>query len=300
MDSACTDFRARVEILTQGTPARPHASPAGSFHHSSSEADSVETKELDNPRLIGPVYLGLYGDIRYDLDIMPLPDPGIRGGAYPYGGTSLGDFQFSCLESMNCRLLSGRYVDFDALADWFNEVLETPILDAAGKPITSGEVFRSICYDLLNVSLDEDTRLIATQDKNDDGAIDEGDLQFVKNADGDYEASFTFYQQDFFEGFKLWGFLDSPAGLSYRFESCNTANDLGYNPNVYNINFDAGAPWIDVLNRPGDYMLDGGDWVSSVGYEWTDPEDEPVLVLDFEVGADDVEAARAAAEGGNP
>jgi hypothetical protein len=50
----------------------------------------------------------------------------------------------------------------------------------------------------------------------------------------------------------------------------------------YNVEFDSGVAYRDVLNQPSKY-LSIGDWVASEGYQWDDPYEQPELFIDFEV-----------------
>ncbi|MCB9682440.1 MAG: hypothetical protein H6733_13330 [Alphaproteobacteria bacterium] len=256
-------------------------------------------KEVTDVRVLGPVYVGLYSGLDYSTEVYPHPSRGpafqldqqLEGDAYPYGGTTVGDIRFACLEYLSCKVVSGRFVDFDDMVDWFNNVLEDPIKDAAGNTVTNGDYIRQTCYDLLEVTSDQELRLTPTKDVDDSGAIDAGDLDFVENADGDFEASFRIWQADFYQGFTAWAWLDTlnPGAERTFYTTCNP--DEGYTETTYASNFDGGLQYTDLLNRPYLYMVDG-DYVAGRGFEWNDPYDVAELVLDFQVGADDVEALR--------
>lgn len=260
------------------------------------------SEEVTDPALIGPVYLGLYASVEpaNQIEQYPHPEVGpqfiedVPGDAYPYGGTTVGDLRFGCMEFFSCKLTSGRHVDFDGLVSWFNETLEIPISDASGAPVENGEYLRQVCYDLLNVTSDSELRITAFEDRNEDGTIDELDLDFIENADGDFEADFTIWQQEHFydqnqedcepgvdcTGMALWGFMDSPSTLSYTMSTCKS--DEGREEANYDNSFESGRAYRDVLNQPAKYITEG-DWTSTEEYVWSNWMEKPRLVLDFEV-----------------
>lgn len=264
-------------------------------------ADGSQTTLTDS-KFIGPVYLGLYPSVvpaggieRYTHpERGPQFKEGIVGDTYPYGGTSIGDFRFSCFEELTCDLVSGRYVDFDDIIDWFS-LVGVPVTDEAGALVTNGDYMRQTCFDLLDVNTDAEVRLTAT-DRNEDNKIDAKDLDFVEQPDGSFVAEFTIYQQEFAwdvnqedcepgedcKGFTLWGYMDAPnAGLAYS--TCNGGQGANAVPiNDYDAEFIGGAPFNDVLNQPSQYILPG-DWVSNEGYQWDNIYDQPELNIDFEV-----------------
>lgn len=241
-----------------------------------------------DPRLIGPVYLGLYPSVKQGIlpythpEIGPVYQAGIPGDAYPYGGTSVGDIRFPCIEFLKCKVVSGRYVDFDQMVTWFNETLEMPIVDSRGSAVTSGDYVAQACYDQLRYVAEEEIRLTATQDRNEDGFLDEGDLDFVEQNDGTWRAEFTIYQQEYFEnvetgtGFTLWGWMDAPSERNNQFTTCSPTG--GYQETEYNLDFDAGRPARDLLNFPSIY-IGGGDYVAQEGFVYSSPEDEASITL---------------------
>lgn len=252
------------------------------------------SEEVTDVALIGPVYLGFYPSVREGLLSYPHPEMGpvyqsdVQGDTYPYGGTSVGDFRFACVEFLACKVASGRHVDFDSLVTWFNERVGEQITDSEGRPVTNGDYLRQECYDLLNYTSDAEIRLTAYEDRNDDGAIDEKDLDFVENADGDFEAEFTVFQQEYFQdeesgqGFSLWGWMDAPSADSYTFSTCDPSS--GQSEREYTSQFEAGRPYPDLLNFPDNYMA-SGDWVASMEgtHVYESPTDTPTIVIDFQV-----------------
>ncbi len=264
--------------------------------------DAGQAVDKTDVRLIGPVYLGLYASVQDGLEAYPYPEvgpqfeDGVPGDTYPYGGTTVGDLRYACVEFLRCKFVSGRYKDFDALVDWFSETLQDPILDQFGNEIPNGEFLRQTCFDLLEYTNDAELRMTAYEDRNGDGVIDEGDLDFVQREDGKFEAEFTIWQQEWFDnrdvvedaggaeeeihGFTLWGFMDTPADLTYEFSTCDPEN--GYLETTYNNYFFGGRPYQDILNQPGFY-IGQGDWVASEGFVYENWYDRPELNLDFQV-----------------
>lgn len=248
--------------------------------------------EVTDVRLIGPVYLGLFPAVVEGTETYPAPfrgpvfQSGVPGNTYPYGGTSVGDMRFPCMESLKCKLVSGRYVDFDGMVDWFSNYIGSPIVDANGAPVTTGSYLEQTCLEVLDYVTPEEIRLTAN-DENEDGAIDVKDLEFVQQDDGSFVADFTFFQQEWFaseegdRGFTLWGWMDAPSGTSFSYSTCN--GQSGFQLVEYNRQFFGGTPYPDLLNLPTQYISDG-DWVSSQPYVYTSPDDEPTLVIDFPVG----------------
>jgi hypothetical protein len=250
------------------------------------------TQTVVDARLIGPVYLGLYPSVVEGLEDYPSPErgpgyqTGIDGDAYPYGGTSLGDIRFACLEFFKCKVVSGRYVTFQDMVEWFNETLDTPITDVTGEVVTNGDYVADQCFDLLNYVDEEEIRLTVTEDVNEDGSLDKGDLEFVEQQDGSWQASFSILQQEYFEndetgqGFTLWGWMDAPSTVSNKFSTCEP--EQGLRVTEYNRDFYAGQPYNDLLNFPQKYIA-GGDYVASEAHVYQSPEDEVTLRLDFKV-----------------
>lgn len=241
-------------------------------------------------RLIGPVILGLYPDISESQFAYPHPVTGpafsqdSAGDTFPYGGTTIGDIRFACMQALTCKVTSGRFSSYDNIVDWFNMV-GTPLEDSSGNPVTTGEYLRQTCFQILEAVADEDVRLVPP-DQNDDGAVDGADLDFVQRNDGMWEADFTVWQQEMFgdvstgAGFKLWGWMDSPNFGTYDFKTCDRSN--GFQQQEYNQQFAGGRQFRDLLNHPSNY-IEIGDWVSGAAVEITSLEQQPELQIDFVV-----------------
>ncbi|MEQ1500865.1 MAG: hypothetical protein ABMB14_01475 [Myxococcota bacterium] len=246
------------------------------------------TQTITDVRLLGPVYLGVFPSVAPENVIERYPHPtvgpqyreDVAGDAYPYGGTTVGDFRFACFEYLTCKVTTGRYSSYQDLVDWF-KLIEQPITDASGTEVTSGEFIRQTCFDLLDVTSDEEVRLVGDLDFEDDG--------------GDYfVADFTLWQQEFFwdqaqenctpgtdcTGFTLWGWMDAPSTSSYQFSTCDPS--VGFQNEEYNADFFGGAPYSNVLNFPATY-ISAGDYVAGEPYVWNDLYAQPDLILDFAV-----------------
>ena len=252
-------------------------------------------------RLLGPVYLGLYPSVlpANVIERYPHPEIGpqflddVQGDTYPYGGTTIGDLRFSCLEYLTCKVTSGRFLDYQDLLDWF-KLVEQPITDAAGAEVSDSKFLEQTCYDLLNATSDEEVRITAYEDRNEDGSIDALDLDFVDDGGDYYVGEFTLWQQEHFSdqnqkdctrgrdctGFSLWGWMDAPSTGRYQFATCDET--AGYQNTLYNADFFGGAPYTNVLNFPSSYITEG-DWVATEPYVWSDIYAQPDLYLDFSV-----------------
>ena len=157
-----------------------------------------------------------------------------------------------------------------------------------------GKSIRQTCFDLSEVTSDEEVQIIAN-DNNDDGKINSKDLDFQLSKDGAfYEADFIIWQQEWFwdqnqkgcepgvncTGPTLWGFMDTPSTFSFQYSTCN--QEGGLRENTYNADFQGGKTFLDVLNTPTNYLV-ADDWVASEGYIWEDIFDRPIIDIDWEI-----------------
>lgn len=279
----CTYDEGLDIVELRGTVVLPEEAGTRTFQK---QDGSLET--ITDVRLIGPVYLGLYPSVQTGLqtyahpEMGPVFQSGVPGDTYPYGGTTVGDFRNPCFEFLTCKVVSGRYVDFDSIVSWFDETLETPVVDAFGDEVTTGDYIRQTCYDLYHYTSDEEIRITATEDRNDDGELNDLDLDFVQGTDGKFYADFTIWQQEYVDGFTLWGWMDSPSEVSYQFSTCD--DQAGQVENTYSNDFYGGMQYSDLLNYPSLY-ISSGDWVASVdgAHTYGSIEDEPEIHLDFQV-----------------
>lgn len=266
------------------------------------DIETGETYTVVDSKLIGPVFIGLYASVTPADTIASYPHPeigpqykaNIQGDTYPYGGTTIGDVRFACYEFLRCKVASGRYENFDALASWFAETLQQPIVDKDGTPVLSGELIEQTCFDLLEVTTDLETR-VTVGDTNGDEKIDEKDLDFQLSGDGQwFEAEFTIWQQDWYwdqnqencepgvdcTGPTPWAFMDSPSISTFQFTTCNPSD--GFQVNWYDQNFYGGTSYRDVLNQPSTYIT-SDDWVSDRLESWDDTYDHVRIELNHRV-----------------
>lgn len=267
-------------------------------------------------RNIGPVYIGLFAAVEEANVIQTYPHPsigpiyldGVQGDTYPYGGTTIGDFRFACFDALTCRVTSGRYDSYDAIVEWFNDTLKSPIADADGRTVNNGEYFRQTCMDLMEVTSDDEVHLLPP-DHDDDGKITAVDLDFVENEDGDFVGEFKIWQQQYFwdqedqektdctpgldcKSFSVWAFMDGPSEADAGFTTCESDDFIGFEVEEYNYDFWGGAAQEDVLNKPGTY-IGAGDWVSDSYldggtatpgfYQWNNAFDRPTIILGHQV-----------------
>ncbi len=298
--SGCAYDEGLVINNLRGTVRIPGAAAEGIVLDANGDSQTVQ-----DAGFIGPVYLGLYSAIAPPKSLEEYPHPtrgpqfeeGVPADSYPYGGTSIGDFRFSCFTSMTCQVVSGRFVDWDDLVDFYAAAGD-PVVDESDAIVTDGEYMRQTCFNLLNVQSDREVRLTA-EDRNEDGNIDEMDLDFVQDGDG-WVAEFTIWQQEHFwdqsaedcepgidcPAFWLWGFMDAGdtpgIGGAGDFATCNLSTGSPTGVNQYDAFFRGGAPQQSILTRPSE-MITTGDWVSTEAFQWDTHFDQPELVIDFEV-----------------
>ncbi|MCB9677548.1 MAG: hypothetical protein H6737_20750 [Alphaproteobacteria bacterium] len=279
-----------------GTVVIPREAATRTFQRSDGTVE-----EVTDVRLIGPVYVGLYPSVQPEDTVQRYPHPEVGplfsadlsiGDAYPYGGTTIGTFRSACLKDMACRIPSGRFYDFQEMADWFADTLESPIKDIYDQPITSGELIRQTCFSTLNYTSDAEIGLTVTSDRNEDGVLDHEDLDFVERTDGNFEGEFLIWQQEYAtnadgQGFTLWAFMDSPAPGDGAFSTCDSTR--GRQVDEYAEDFRAGAVYQDLLNRPS-VRLNRGDWVAGqqeatgdYGYIYQSPDDLPEIWINWQI-----------------
>ena len=310
--SGCSWQEGLIINNMQGTVVVPRAAATRTFVD-----ENGDSFELTDVRNIGPIYVGVFPSVEPANVLNSYPHPeqgpvlpnGEEGDTFPYGGTTVGDIRFGCFDALTCKMTSGRFTDYQSIVDWFGDTLGSPILDDDGVEITDGEFFRQQCFDLLEVTSDEEVLLIPTDDTNGDDKLDELDLDFVENADGDFEATFTLWQQDYFwdinhaaendcepgldcQGFSVWAFMDAPARSGGSFSTCEDGTYAGFEVEEYNHDFFGGRAYSNILNYPSSY-IGQGDWISNQfmqdgafvegAYRWDNVYDRPVIRLGHEV-----------------
>ncbi len=273
------------QVDISGTVVVPRAAATRTY----TDPLTGEATEIVDVRNIGPVVIGAYPAIRDDLFAYPHPemgpviDQGIPGNAYPYGGGTVGRFDFACFEHLACRVSTGRFKDYDDVLDWFGNVIDDPVKDEFGFEVESSDFYRDYCYDLFEVTADYEISWVSGADG----------LDFVVNDDGDFEAQYNLWQVTYFEGMQLWGFVDSP---SERFNFTTCDDTRGQQNSEYVNDYFYGTGRFDLLNFPANYISDG-DFVvgmddvvtlSQVDADaYREAAETPMIRIGFEVGAEE-------------
>lgn len=240
---------------------------------------------VTDTRLIGPVFLGAFSGIDNISFAYPHPSMGpiitdnTPGNTYPYGGTTVGRYDFACYPSLACKVVTGRYENYDDILDYFANTLANPVKDREGNVVESGGTFQQECFDYFYATSDAEMAFL-------------GDLDFQENSDGDFEAEFTMAHTVMVDGMVLWGWMDAPsidlanADNSGNYSTCSTTT--GREVTEYDQTFYEGRVYYDVLNTPSTY-INTGDWIS----QGTDSEivhsedDHPVVRMDFGFGVEE-------------
>ena len=249
---------------------------------------------VEDPRFIGPIYLGAFSGI--DDVSFGYPHPAMGpivtgdepGNTFPYGGTSVGRFDYACYQELACKVVTGRFKDYADILAYF-QGLENPVVDDNGIEVTNASTFQQACYEYFYATSDEEMAFIGAD-------------QFTVNADGDYQASFTMAHTVMVEGMSIWGWMDAPlidlANTSGNgaFSTCDTG--AGREPTTYDESYFEGRVYSDALNTPSQYIY-GGDWVASATEDTivTLKEDaagdmvptNPTVRLDIGFGLEDAE-----------
>lgn len=207
--------------------------------------------EIDDIRGLGPLYIGVFPSVEDDLYPFPHPEmgpilaEGQDGNTYPYGGNSIGRFDWGCYEQLICKMVTGRFESFADIIDFHANVLGEPIRTPDGQPVQSEAEYRERCFEITYTTSDSEMLFI-------------GERDFT--LDGDYLVAedVVLPQVAFREGMQVWAWVDMPSA-SFEFNTCTAG--VGETQNYYNEFYQVGTNSIDVLNFPGKY-IDSGDWVT--------------------------------------
>lgn len=237
------------------------------------------SETVTDPRLIGPVFLGAFSAIDQESFAYPHPamgpiiSPDYPGDTFPYGGTTVGRFDFACYEALACKVVTGRFTSYGDVLDYFKNVLGKPVTDSHGDEVMYGDTFQQECYRLFHATSDEEFAFIGPQD-------------FTQNADGDFEAEFLMAHTTLVPGMALWGYMDAPtistenAALNGTFDTCD--DNLGNQRYDYDQTYFEGQPYPDILNYPSLYLR-AGDWVADGTTTVQTADDQPVITLSIPV-----------------
>ncbi len=223
---------------------------------------------VDDPRAIGPVYLGVYAGIDESLYEYPHPEWGPvlgdeGGDAFPYGGASVGRITWGCYAATVCQTVTGRYESYDEVLAFFRDELRSPITDDVGREITSATEFQEKCFQAEYVTSDDELDLIGPAD-----FVDMGDY---------YEADVEILHTQFVEGVSVWGWADMP-DPSFTFSTCDGGD--GDYQSYYDEQYYKGTNANEILNFPGTY-IQGGDLISWEAQVITDPTQPFTIELGY-------------------
>jgi hypothetical protein len=238
------------------------------------DEDNNEIVVENDPRTIGPVYIGAFASIRDDLysyphpEIGPVLDEDLPGNTYPYSGTTVGRFDWACYEELRCKMVTGRYESYQDILDFFRDEIGQPVLNENGEEVSSNLEYRERCYEIMMLTSDDELSF-----------VDPEGLDFTE--DGDYwvaevDLLHTYFEQDEDgNGPQVWGWVDMPS-RTYNFASCD--KEAGQNHFYYDEFYNTGTNHLDVLNYPGLY-IDEGDYVAEDGPRLNSVDDTFELVL---------------------
>ena len=231
--------------------------------------------------LLGPVYLGGFPSVQFDDYAFPHPemgpvlDPDRPGNTSPYGGTTLGRFDYACYEQLRCKVVTGRYDSFQSIVDFFADVVQEPIIAPDGNEVLSGATYQEHCFTTEYVTSDDELSFVDEDPYEDVSPYFKP--YFRLNSDGThYVADVTIPQSLFVEDMELWGWVDMPSE-QYSFTTCDTAAGSSYYR--YTEQFMEGSSYPDLLNFPGIY-IDEGDWIAEP-VVLADPDDKFTIDFNF-------------------
>lgn len=244
--------------------------------------DLEPTEGVEDPRLMGPVYIGAYSgidNVSFDYPhpaMGPITQEGQPGDTYPYGGVTVGRLDFACYKELACRVATGRFKSYEDILDYFGNEIGRPVSDGDGVVVTNADTFQQRCFDYFHATSDAEMSFI-------------GETDFKKEGDN-YVADFTLNHTLGIDGMVVWGFMDAPvisaehSDTNGLFSSCNTFG--GRSTDEYNHSLVEGRTFYNTLNYPNRY-IGSGDWMSTDGavvhfdadgVQTNDPE----LTLDFQ------------------
>ena len=245
--SGCTFDEDLPETDLQGTVRLPKDILKFDYQ---SDPESTDVVTIEDARGIGPVYLGVFPSVREGLYDYPHPELGPvlnstqEGNTYPYGGTTIGRFDWGCYQELICKVVTGRYQSYDDLLEFFADQLGDPVSDNQGKEVYSAVEFQEQCFEVLYMTGDNEMLFVSLEQD----FVDRGDY-----LEADVEIPHTLFA----EGMAVWGWVDMPS-KTFDFSTCN--DSVGEFQFYYDEQYQLGTNNLDVLNFPGNY-IDPGDWV---------------------------------------
>lgn len=229
-----------------------------------------QDRVIEDIRALGPVYIGAFpsvseGDFDYPHPEMgPVTNTDYPGDTYAYGATSVGRFDWGCYQSLVCKMVTGRYKDYDDILDFFANVVQDPVTDANGEVVTDGTVYQERCFDADYVTSDAELAFLAREP------------DFTE--DGDYlVADVTIPHVDLVDNMAIWGWIDMPS-KTFDFATCDSNAGLKFTR--YSEDYYEGTNHPDIMDYPSIY-IDSGDWVASDSPTITDPTQEFEIELGY-------------------
>lgn len=233
-----------------------------------------EQKVIDDKRGLGPVYLGVFPSVEEGLfpythpEMGPIVNEGQDGNTYPYGGTTVGRFDWACYQALVCKTVTGRYSSYEDLLDFHTNVLEQPIITAEGHEVTSTSEFQERCFEVMYATGNQEMLFI-------------NEVTDFEEEGDEWVAEVEIPHVLFKEGMTVWGWMDMPS-VTFDFNTCNSSE--GDQVNYYDQRYELGTNYPDLLNFPGKY-IDNGDWISQEGTVITNTDED----FDLEIGYQYVE-----------
>jgi hypothetical protein len=241
------------------------------------DPETGEAYTIENDvRAIGPVWLGVFSGVDDRLFDYPHPEVGPvlgtdnpTGNTYPYGSMSVGRPDWGCYQTMNCKLITGRYSSYDDVIGFFRDEVRDPVINQLGDEVTSGIEYREHCYETGYLTSDQEV-----------GFIGNGGGEPYFEDMGDYfEAETTIYHTLWLEGAVVWGWMDAPS-RTFDFSTCQEGDSLGWQVFYYDEQYFTGQVPIDLLNFPSKYIFQG-DVVVQDPPVIDDPDKEFTVELSF-------------------
>ena len=184
------------------------------------------------------------------------------------------DPDYACYEQLRCKVVTGRYTDYQEIIDFFSDVVQEPILAPDGTEVTNASTYQEHCFTTEYVTSDDELSFV--DDEPNEDVRPYFKPYFSLNEEGThYVADVTIPHALVVDGMELWGWVDMPSAR-YNFASCNESEgDMHYR---YTEQFYKGSSYPDLLNFPGLY-IDEGDWIVDEPYTVDSADDE--FVIDF-------------------
>ena len=243
--------------------------------------DGVERVVSGDIRMLGPVYMGAFPSVEeghypyIHPEMGPILDADYPGDTYPYGGTTVGRFDFGCYEQLACKVVTGRYDSFDDVLEFFRDVLDDEIKGPDNDPVGSGEEYQERCFETQYITSNDEIAFIDEEPEEDVKPY----FKPYFEEDGDHWVADVVIPHTLVEkGMAIWGWVDMPSP-KFDFVTCDATTGDYFNR--YSEQYYQGASYPDVLNYPALY-IDGGDWVANEDIPTVnDPNKEFELTLDF-------------------